>query len=823
MKSFFLGCLHIFVLAGFAVAQPVYDLLRQNPEFLVSHRTSPVLIIGLVLVLSVGLPLALCLLKLLLIPLGRGLQRGLHLLIVCSLVVLTFLPLVKRLLPADDFLILGFALLSGIVFTVLYAFLRPVGTIVSVLTPAIIIFPLWFLFMTPVSRLVMPQDVQALSDIQIKEPVPVILIVLDELNTRALLDESGRIDQVRFPNFAQLAEQSYWFPNAVGPHTQTMHALPAILTGRQARDGLNPTAADHPQNLFTLLGGQYKVNVLEAETNLCPQVVCDPDLALAQTRKADTFWADLGIIYLHIIAPPDQARRLPALDGQWTGFAGTVVDRDDQAADQPRGMDRRGEQFESFIAGIDSSRTEQLHFLHIIMPHLPYEYLSTGHRYNQDTGPIFPAGIRNESSGWSQKETLVHAAHGRYLQQVGFTDLLLGRLIQKLKTKDIYDKSLVIVTADHGVSFQPGFLRRGITPETTRDVLKVPMLVKLPGQEQGQIKERLVSGLDILPTIADVLEIDLPWEVHGRSMFSKEAWLREEIELTEDLTFKDKEIVGFPRLKWQLKYFGSGTSLDGLVTKGPFEDLIGRELSELSLYQSDELRFHSEMTAHFRTVDPDSGFLPALFSGYISGTDELDLPLAVALNSRIRATTTTARWLQMERYFTALLPPGAFEPGDNNLQLFRIKEGKDEPSLVRILCAQEAMSAVKIQSRTDGREVLILDKKNHVFISSGQDQIRGYVDHSARRDNTMLIRGWAGDKQYQSVEAILVFSGKRLLAETGTRVQRRDVAEHFNRESMLHSGFQVQIPFDPEQNDPGDIRVIAVSKDQKAGELQWTD
>ena len=48
---------------------------------------------------------------------------------------------------------------------------------------------------------------------------------------------------------------STWFRNASSQHNLTHRAVPSILDGRLAADGTLPTYADHPRNLFTLLGG----------------------------------------------------------------------------------------------------------------------------------------------------------------------------------------------------------------------------------------------------------------------------------------------------------------------------------------------------------------------------------------------------------------------------------------------------------------------------------------------------------------------------------------------------------------------------------------
>jgi membrane-anchored protein YejM (alkaline phosphatase superfamily) len=95
----------------------------------------------------------------------------------------------------------------------------------------------------------------------------------------------------------------------------------------------------------------------------------------------------------------------------------------------------------------------------------------------------------------------------QYLQQVGYVDWFLGMLLKKLETAELYHEALIILTADHGVSFQRGLSRQEIEKGNKRNILKVPMFVKLPWQREGKIIERLVSGIDILPTIVDVLGV----------------------------------------------------------------------------------------------------------------------------------------------------------------------------------------------------------------------------------------------------------------------------------------------------------------------------
>ena len=106
---------------------------------------------------------------------------------------------------------------------------------------------------------------------------PVVMLVLDELPTTSLMDGRGRIDAARYPGFAAFARDATWYRNAVSVADYTQLAVPALLTGKDPRPGAVQVAAEYPDNLFTLLGGSYRLNVFEALTDLC-RAACDSQL-----------------------------------------------------------------------------------------------------------------------------------------------------------------------------------------------------------------------------------------------------------------------------------------------------------------------------------------------------------------------------------------------------------------------------------------------------------------------------------------------------------------------------------------------------------------
>ena len=108
-----------------------------------------------------------------------------------------------------------------------------------------------------------------------------MLIIFDEFGTTALMNERQQIDRERYPNFATLAQGSTWYRSATNEaHVHTESAVPAILTGQLPQEGLLPIASDHPRNIFTLFGGDYRLHVFESLTQALPA------LAVQEVRPA---------------------------------------------------------------------------------------------------------------------------------------------------------------------------------------------------------------------------------------------------------------------------------------------------------------------------------------------------------------------------------------------------------------------------------------------------------------------------------------------------------------------------------------------------------
>lgn len=69
-------------------------------------------------------------------------------------------------------------------------------------------------------------------------------------------------------------------------------------------------------------------------------------------------------------------------------------------------------------------------------------------------------GLDFPTNTWVGEAWQSRQAYERLVMQVGALDSWLGQLVGKLKKEGLYEQSLIVLTADHGVSFEPGSGRR---------------------------------------------------------------------------------------------------------------------------------------------------------------------------------------------------------------------------------------------------------------------------------------------------------------------------------------------------------------------------
>jgi hypothetical protein len=575
-----------------------------------------------------------------------------HLTFVAALVAIVVLQALRRSADPRAVVALSGALAISGIAAYAYGRFSHVRSFVTVLAPAPLVFLVLFLFVSPVTEFVLPSEPEAQAAAASSE-TPVVILLFDELAGTSLLDEHLEIDQNRYPNFAAFARESTWFRNAATVDAWTVNAVPTILTGVDPEHGGLPIQSEHPNNLFTLLADSHDLRVAESLTRLCPREFC-PRGGEAFGGRMRSLFSDAGLIYLHRTLPPDLRDGLPSVTGTWGAFLEDV-------AEQNR---RRLDVFRSFLSSLGPGARPLLGYVHLTFPHFPWQFLPSGKRYDGNGGKI--PGF--EGTAWGNDDFLVAQAQQRYLLQLGFADRLVGDLVARLRSIGLYDRALVIVLADHGVSFRPGDRRRAFSETDLEDIAFVPLLVKTPGQREGRIVDDPVQTVDVLPTIADVLAVDVPWHMDGTSLLTPRA--REQYVLVGDKrTFRvDAEALLARRavaLEKERSLFGA--SLYGI---GPHPELLERSVDELVIAVGSGLSGEVDQTAELGAVDLESAYLPVRLTGRINGGGG-PRDLALTVNGRVEAVARSYLADGEER-LSILFPESALRAGVNQASLFAV-------------------------------------------------------------------------------------------------------------------------------------------------------
>lgn len=127
--------------------------------------------------------------------------------------------------------------------------------------------------------------------------------------------------------------------------------------------------------------------------------------------------------------------------------------------------------------------------------------------------------IRVNSQGAEQEALRLASGRALYDAEIADCDEQLGRLLSALDAEDLLDPALVIVLADHGENMDAGREHLAFThARMFEGVMRVPLLIKLPGQRSSARVSALSQSIDVLPTVLELLQLPSDPQVEGRSL-----------------------------------------------------------------------------------------------------------------------------------------------------------------------------------------------------------------------------------------------------------------------------------------------------------------
>ena len=239
-------------------------------------------------------------------------------------------------------------------------------------------------------------------------------------------------------------------------------------------------------------------------------------------------------------------------------------------------------------------------FFHIYEPHAPYE-------------PPAP---------YASRHSVAHDPSAAYDGEVEAADAVVGQLLSELKRLDIYDKALIVLLSDHG----EGLMDHGEMDHLVliyREVLQVPLLLKLPGgQGAGTAVAAPAQLTDVAPTLSALLGMESDPRVAGVPLLALE-----DQEIGERLILSESV---YPRIHFGWSDLASIIDGDFHFIDGPDPELFnlpedpGEKENIIQSRRAEARRYRTEIERYDRALhapseeDPETRErLEAL--GYLSG------------------------------------------------------------------------------------------------------------------------------------------------------------------------------------------------------------
>jgi arylsulfatase A-like enzyme len=149
-------------------------------------------------------------------------------------------------------------------------------------------------------------------------------------------------------------------------------------------------------------------------------------------------------------------------------------------------------------------------------------------------------GGRDENlAAWPRTEAVIRDQLGEYYGMVSHLDEQIGRVLDTLEQRGLADRTLVIYAADNGLALGSHGLvgKQSLYEHSTL----VPLVIKGPNVKKGNETKAFTYLFDVFPTICDLLSIEKPSDLDGKSL----------VPLLRDPSAKIRESVFLPFTKHQ--------------------------------------------------------------------------------------------------------------------------------------------------------------------------------------------------------------------------------------------------------------------------------
>jgi arylsulfatase A-like enzyme len=291
-----------------------------------------------------------------------------------------------------------------------------------------------------------------------QRPERVVLITIDTLRADYVGSYGSKL--ARTPTLDRLAANGVRFATAISPTPMTMPSHTSLMTGLDPTlHGVHSNAKFRLDDGIPTLAEQFQAHGFETAAFLS-SVVLDRRYGLA--RGFDVYDDRMGF-----------RRNIAGATG---GYA-------ERTADQV---------VDATLQWLQSAPSRFFLWVHFYDPHGSYDP-PRGFRPKQSAATAGPEEI-------GSLEYVKQAFPPLYAGEIYFADTELGRFLRILNRKFADDRTLLVVTSDHGESLgEHGELTHTLTVYDATQ--KVPLLMKGPAVPRGRVVDAQVRLVDVAPTI----------------------------------------------------------------------------------------------------------------------------------------------------------------------------------------------------------------------------------------------------------------------------------------------------------------------------------
>jgi arylsulfatase A-like enzyme len=343
----------------------------------------------------------------------------------------------------------------------------------------------------------------------------VFLIVIDSLRAdRVRPNAAGAAGST--PALAALAERGVTFERAYAQASWTKPSVASLLTSlfpsthgaNLRRDRLSPEAAPLAE---TFARSGYRTAVFSANPWISPAFGFDRGVEHFFETEQETF--SRMVLLLRVLRALD--RPLPSRP------VSQLIASVERAAGLGVGRRSNCERDGAILTALESWMAQPASrpvfaYLHLMSPHIPYEPPSGTQGF--EGAEQVDLLMRTEPLDEERRAELI----GLYDATVAHADTVLARILDVIAARSSMDRTIVVVTADHGEEFfEHGRFGHGKT--LYDEVVHVPLVMAGPGLPVGTAREDPAMLVDVAPTVAGLVGLARGAKWAGRDLLEKRS------------------------------------------------------------------------------------------------------------------------------------------------------------------------------------------------------------------------------------------------------------------------------------------------------------